>query len=129
MTERVGADRGVDLKPLAQCLESLVEACDAALGTRTTQAAAPQAGDTADQGTGAVRSAIDGEIRTREDAVRMLDRVCGYLERHEPSNPAPLFIRRAQRLMTKNFLEIVKDLLPDSLSNLEKLAGEAVEKK
>ncbi len=72
---------------------------------------------------------MDGEIRTREDAVRMLDRVCSYLERQEPSNPAPLFIRRAQRLMTKSFLEIVKDLMPDSLSNLEKLAGEAVEKK
>ena len=60
--------------------------------------------------------------------VRMLDLVCGYLERHEPSNPAPLFIRRAQRLMTKNFVDIVRDLLPDSLSNLEKLAGE-LEKK
>ena len=44
------------------------------------------------------------------EAVRALDLVCRYLERHEPSNPAPLFIRRAQRLMTKNFLEIVKDL-------------------
>ena len=70
---------------------------------------------------------IAGEIRSREDAVRALDLVCRYLERHEPSNPAPLFIRRAQRLMTKNFLEIVKDLLPDSLSNLEQLAGETGE--
>jgi type VI secretion system protein ImpA len=42
---------------------------------------------------------------------------------HEPSNPAPLFIRRAQRLMRKDFVEIVKDLIPDSLSNLERLAG------
>jgi type VI secretion system protein ImpA len=54
----------------------------------------------------------------------MLDLVCAYLERHEPSNPAPLFIRRAQRLMQKNFVEIVRDLMPDSLSSLEKLAGE-----
>jgi type VI secretion system protein ImpA len=127
VAERVGADRGIDLKPLAQCIESLVEACDAALGTRATQAGAPQAEGTA-RAPGAERAVIDGEIHTREDAVRVLDLVCGYLERHEPSNPAPLFIRRAQRLMTKNFIEIVKDLMPDSLSNLEKLAGEAVEK-
>jgi type VI secretion system protein ImpA len=124
VAERVGADRGVDLKPLAQCIECLVEACDAALGTETGQAAASQKGDTADQAAGAARAAMDGEIRTREDAVRVLDLVCSYLERHEPSNPAPLFIRRAQRLITKNFIEIVKDLMPDSLSNLEKLAGE-----
>ena len=46
-----------------------------------------------------------------------------------PATRRRYFIRRAQRLMTKNFVEIVKDLIPDSLSNLEKLAGEAVEKK
>jgi type VI secretion system protein ImpA len=128
VAERVGADRGIDLKPLAQCVESLVEGCDAALGTETAQAGAPQV-ESAAQAPGATHPVIDGQIRTREDAVRVLDLVCSYLERHEPSNPAPLFIRRAQRLMTKNFIEIVKDLMPDSLSNLEKLAGEAVEKK
>jgi type VI secretion system protein ImpA len=129
IAERVGADRGIDLKPLAQSIESLVEACDAALGAAAGQSAAPQADNAADQPVGAPQVAVDGEIRTKEDAVRMLDRVCVYLEQHEPSNPAPLFIRRAQRLMTKNFMEIVKDLMPDSLSNLEKLAGEAIEKK
>jgi type VI secretion system protein ImpA len=67
---------------------------------------------------------VAGEIRSRDDAVRMLELVCNYLERHEPSNPAPLFIRRAQRLIKKSFMEIVRDLMPDSLSQLEKLAGD-----
>lgn len=132
VAERVGADRGIDLKPLAQCIESVVEACDAALGTRPVQTDSARAVDSASHAASATPSttpSTDGEIRTRQDAVRMLDRVCSYLEFHEPSNPAPLFIRRAQRLMTKNFVEIVKDLMPDSLSNLEKLAGEAVEQK
>jgi type VI secretion system protein ImpA len=123
VAERVGADRGIDLKPLAQCLECLIEACDAALGTQTPQVVAPAAPRRAQGG-----AAAPAVVRTREDAVRMLDRVCSYLERYEPSNPAPLFIRRAQRLMTKNFLEIVKDLMPDSLSSLEKLAGEVADK-
>ncbi|PYN25436.1 MAG: hypothetical protein DMD99_08315 [Candidatus Rokuibacteriota bacterium] len=56
--------------------------------------------------------------------MQMLELVCRYMERHEPSNPAPLFIRRAQRLIQMNFVEIVKDLMPDSLGQLEKLAGE-----
>jgi type VI secretion system protein ImpA len=127
VAERVGADRGIDLKPLAQSLECVTEACDAALGTQIPQVAA--SATDGEQTAEPAHPATDGEIRTREDAVRMLDRVCSYLERNEPSNPAPLFIRRAQRLMTKSFLEIVKDLMPDSLSNLEKLAGEAIEKK
>ena len=100
MVDRVGADRGVDLKPLVQSLESLLEACDAALGVRARR---PRASVGRRRSVGGRRRApsIDGEIGTREDAVRMLDLVCSYLERHEPSNPAPLFIRRAQRLMTE----------------------------
>jgi type VI secretion system protein ImpA len=65
-----------------------------------------------------------GELRTRADAVQLLEMVCRFMEQHEPSNPAPLLIRRAQRLVQMNFLEIVKDLMPDSLSAIEKLAGE-----
>src|SRR5262249_45357068 len=128
IAERVGADRSIDLKPLAQCIDGLLEACDVALGTRaTSNVGAAEGGAT--QATGAMQPRVDGAINSREDAVRVLDLVCSYLERNEPSNPAPLFIRRAQRLMTKNFIEIVKDLIPDSLSNLEKLAGETVDKK
>jgi type VI secretion system protein ImpA len=126
MVERVGGDGAVDLKPLVQCLESLLEACDGALGV---PAVAGRDTLASEAGAGVGRHGIPGEIATREDAVHALDLVCSYLERHEPSNPAPLFIRRAQRLMTKNFVEIVKDLLPDSLSNLERLAGSELEKK
>lgn len=53
----------------------------------------------------------------------MLEKVCDYLERNEPTNPAPLLIRRAKRLMTKNFVEILKDLAPDSVAQVEKIAG------
>src|SRR5499433_337414 len=121
--DRVGAERAIELKPLAQSLENLLEVCDTALGApdgtgREAEGQAP----------GAIRIGVSGEISSREEAAHVLDLVCAYLERHEPSNPAPLFIRRAQRLMTKNFVDIVRDLLPDSLSSIEKLAGE-LEKK
>ena len=121
VADRVGASRSIDLKPLAQPLDCLLEVYDAALGTQTA------AGETRAPGE-AAQGLRGGEIRAREDALRMLDLVCSYLERHEPSNPAPLFIRRAQRLIKKNFVEIVRDLMPDSLSQLERLAGE-LEKK
>jgi len=121
--DRVGADRAIELKPLAQSLENLLEVCEAALG-----APSGTARQTEGQATGAIRIGVSGEISSREEAVHVLELVCAYLERHEPSNPAPLFIRRAQRLMTKNFVDIMRDLLPDSLSSIEKLAGE-LEKK
>jgi len=121
--DRVGADRAIELKPLAQSLENLLEVCEAALG-----APSGTARQTEGQATGAIRIGVSREISSREEAVHVLELVCAYLERHEPSNPAPLFIRRAQRLMTKNFVDIMRDLLPDSLSSIEKLAGE-LEKK
>ena len=119
INERVGGSRALDLSPLVQPLGSLLEACDTALSVKNETAKEGQAesGD-------AARPVMTGEIRSRDDAVQMLELVCNYLERHEPSNPAPLFIRRAQRLIKKSFLEIVRDLMPDSLSQLEKLAGD-----
>lgn len=64
-----------------------------------------------------------GVIQSRDDARRALDRVCEYLERHEPSNPASLFVRRAQRMLNLNFLDIMRELSPDSMSHLEMLTG------
>jgi type VI secretion system protein ImpA len=120
VNERVGGARGVDLEPLLQPLACLLEACDTALGTRTAEGDGAQA---AGEG-GARANGGPGELRTRADAVQLLEMVCRFMEQHEPSNPAPLLIRRAQRLVQMNFLEIVKDLMPDSLSTIEKLAGE-----
>jgi type VI secretion system protein ImpA len=64
-----------------------------------------------------------GEIRSREDAVRALDRVCEFFARNEPTNPAPLLIRRAQRLMTMPFLEIIRELAPDAAGQVETITG------
>ena len=62
-------------------------------------------------------------IRSREDAIRELERVCVWLERHEPANPAPLLIRRAQRLLQMGFIDILRDLAPEGMSSIEKIAG------
>jgi type VI secretion system protein ImpA len=123
--DHIDSGQTLDLKPLVQSLDILLEACDKALGTRGTAAADASPGrDVGAAGSAAGALALNGEIASREQALKALELVSQYLERHEPSNPAPLFIRRAQRLMTKNFVEIVKDLMPDSLAQLERLAGE-----
>ena len=64
-----------------------------------------------------------GAIQNRDDVRRTLDRVCEYLERHEPSNPASLFVRRAQRMLGMPFLELMRELSPDSVTHLETLTG------
>jgi len=64
-----------------------------------------------------------GEIRSREDVVRVLDRLSEYFRKNEPSSPVPLLLQRAKRLVSKDFMEILRDLTPDGVSQAEKLGG------
>ena len=64
-----------------------------------------------------------GRINTRQDAIKALDAVCDFYESNEPSSPLPLLIRRAQRLASKSFLDILRDLAPDAVSQAELLGG------
>ncbi|MCC8392525.1 type VI secretion system protein TssA [Paraburkholderia sp. MMS20-SJTR3] len=62
-------------------------------------------------------------LATRADAIAMLDAVCAFLERTEPTNPAPLLIRRARALMEMDFIAIMQDLAPDSLAQIQQILG------
>ncbi|SMC25006.1 type VI secretion system protein ImpA [Andreprevotia lacus DSM 23236] len=64
-----------------------------------------------------------GVIRSRADVDRQLEAICSYLERAEPSNPAPLLLRRAQRILSMDFIDIIRELTPDSVGHIEMLAG------
>jgi len=74
-------------------------------------------------GGAAAAAAVPGEIRTREDAIRTLDRVCEYFTKNEPSSPVPLLLERAKRLIAKDFMEILRDLTPDGVSQAETIGG------
>jgi type VI secretion system protein ImpA len=102
-------------------LNAVSKLAEQAAGSTMVDETGEASGGSVDGGGG--RAAAPGELRTREDAIRALERVCDFLERTEPTNPAPLFIRRAQRLMGMNFVDIVRELVPDSMSQLENLAG------
>lgn len=62
-------------------------------------------------------------IKNRADVDLALEKICIYFETLEPSHPAPLFIRRVQRQMNMNFYDIMKDISPESIANLEVLIG------
>lgn len=66
---------------------------------------------------------LSGEIRSSEDVVSALEKICQYYERHEPSSPVPLLLRRAQRLVSKSFLEIIRDLSPEAKKQIENIGG------
>jgi len=76
---------------------------------------------------GAPAHTVGGRLATRDDARRLILEVADYLERSEPGHPAPLFLRRAERLLgAASFFDIVKDMAPDSISEIERITGQKV---
>ena len=64
-------------------------------------------------------------LGTRDDARRQIVQIAEFLERIEPSHPAPLFLRRAARLLAANsFYDIVEDMLEGSVADVERLTGQ-----
>lgn len=123
LSGKVGADRATDMRPLAALLSPLTQLCDRVLGSGSAAVEAGEEGGATGGQAGAAALQVTGEVRSREDALRLLDKVCDYLERNEPANPAPLLIKRAKRLMNMNFLDILEDMAPDSVSNVQMIAG------
>lgn len=125
LSDKVGSDRAIDLRPLINSLHGLVQLCDRVVGVPGDVAAAEEGSEAGAAGGAAAGGALQvtGDIRSRDDALRLLDKVCDYLERHEPSNPAPLLIKRAKRLMTMSFVDILRDMAPESIPNVESIAG------
>ena len=118
--EKVGSETAPDLDALEETLVAIAHACSEIL----PEAAVDEDDDKAASLPGdAPAKPVSGDIRSREDARRILDRVCEFIERTEPTSPAPLFIRRAQQLMGKSFVEVIEDLVPDSLGQIQKMAG------
>jgi type VI secretion system protein ImpA len=66
---------------------------------------------------------VSGEIRSPQEALLAIEKVCQYFDRHEPSSPVPLLLRRAQRLVSKNFIEVIEDVCPDALGQIQMLGG------
>jgi type VI secretion system protein ImpA len=127
--DQVGAGRAASFSKLADLLRQANKVLVARLEARGVGGGATADGAAADA-TGAVTGdgrpsgkPISGEISSREDVVRMLDKICAYYQRCEPSSPIPIFLERCKRLVTANFLDIIRDLAPDGLGQVELLRG------
>lgn len=74
-------------------------------------------------GVAASGSVAVGAIKSRQDAIRALDAVAAFFRQTEPSSPVPLFIDRAKRLVSKDFLEVLADIAPEALGTAKAAGG------
>jgi type VI secretion system protein ImpA len=122
VSERVGSAQTVNLSELVK----LLKAARQVVSERLSRRGAPAAAAPAAEGVSAPRPApaiAPGSVASREDVIRTLDLLCDYFNRNEPSSPVPLLLQRAKRLVSKNFFEIVKDLAPEAVAQVELIRG------
>ena len=70
-------------------------------------------------------ASLSGSINNHTDVIKAIDKICEFYSSQEPSSPVPLLLRRAQRLVSKSFIEIMNDMAPDGVHQVEVISGES----
>lgn len=120
MGTRAGPEFLPMLEPLATVLARMERLLRAQVAVRSVDASVSGAGAEAPvvSSSGAV-----GVITSRQEALRALDAVADYFRHHEPSSPVPIFVERAKRLVSKSFLEVLADVVPEALPQARLIGG------
>jgi type VI secretion system protein ImpA len=136
--DRTGYGTGPDFQPLTKLLNELIRDIDRYVVFPTTSQDAPPAQvsepmaamtPVPPQAAPQIHAGGSGEaarfapVRSRGEVILLLDLVCEYYERYEPSSPLPMLLQRARGLVDKNFLEILRDLAPDGLTQAQTIVG------
>ncbi len=153
VTEKVGAKRTVNLSSLLDLLNQIHSILMAHLRRRTgdgasnegvnVSATAPDSSPNrlneksktvGEKEHNLVSSTLNTEsnitkITCREDVVYLLDLICDYFKKHEPSSPVPLLLQRAKGLIDKDFIDILQDLTPAGVEQAKLLGGVSTDKK
>lgn len=120
--DRVGT-AGPDLKNLLSDIYELKKFLEPQLARRLPEEGVSGEGAASEDGTGGAARASTGAIAGPQDVMRRLDELCDYYTRNEPSSPVPLLLRRAQRLVGMDFMDLLKDLAPGGISELRVVSG------
>lgn len=136
-TDRLGVAYGPDLESLTKDLKNISKLLkgwldqfpepelDSEFETDETGSmiAVPSSGS--DRGPARVQLASTAAfgIECREDAIEGLDKIIRWFERFEPSSPLPMLLRRAKRLSTMSFLEILRDISPEGVGQALLIGG------
>jgi type VI secretion system protein ImpA len=120
-------NRGPDFGALLDYFNKAHHALHQRLEARKPLEAPPEAGG---EGTSAGGTAapppprgLTGDILTREDVVKALDKICEYYVRHEPASPVPVLAQRCKKLVSMSFFDILNELAPDGVKQAQLVMG------
>lgn len=125
--------RGPDLTPILQVVSQIQSALSPYLevagpGEGIGDGAGDGTGETGGEsgsspGAGPARPGRLGEIGSRDDVIKAIDRICAYYAKHEVASPVPLLLNRCKRLVHMSFLDLLREMAPDAVSHVETIIG------
>jgi type VI secretion system protein ImpA len=129
--EKLTDASGPQLAPLLAELKYVLKVYGEFLSDRGVDAedgALEEGGEDAEQtmteeSTAVVVKTNPGEVNSREDVIKQIDKICTYYVKNEPSSPVPLILNRAKKLVSMDFMDIMKDMSPESVKAIMSLAG------
>nr|WP_178112821.1 type VI secretion system protein TssA [Pseudomonas sp. WS 5412] len=127
VSEQVGSAQGVDLGALKhllkQALQIFSQFAAQSGDSREPEVVSDDSHASVEHATAPAAPRNTGEIASRDEVLRDLDRILAYYTRHEPSSPLPVLLNRAKNLVHADFATIVRNLIPDGMSQFENLRG------
>lgn len=118
LTERAEGDTGTDFKPTYEAIEGIRRALAPYAGITpepVAEAALPDAGGGAvDVGSGG--PSLSGRVNSRDDVIKAIDAIAEYYQKREPGSPVPVALRRVRAWVPMDFMQVLKDIAPNSVS-------------
>jgi len=125
LVEKVDAVNAPDLSALTNLLQGINLLVAEKFEQRHLQEPGPEDlnADSTSSDTVAKKAIKQAGIHNRNDVVRAIDEICKYFNRYEPSSPVPFLLLRAKKLLSMNFMEIMRDMTPDAVNQAENICG------
>ena len=127
LVRHVGSSQALNLDVLTRQLRRMADLLTSHAPEAPADSAPDGASAAADGADAPARSgapaAISGDISSRADVLRMLDKILAYYQRHEPSSPVPMLLERAKRLAPMSFFDIMEELAPDGMGQIKVIRG------
>jgi type VI secretion system protein ImpA len=134
VTEKVGVGNAVSLSKVREMLKHAVTTLEKYYGARAVDEEAEEGADDAGGAVGSDgqpatdgargrQQRLSGEITSREDVLRAIDKICKYYERYEPGSPVPILLGRCRKLASMSFVDIIRNMAPDAMAQVQLLRG------
>lgn len=121
LTEQAAAvgDTGTNFTPTYDAIELIRNALAPHAGLEVAvEVSATIDGANETAATGQPRSGTPGRVDSRDEVVRAIDAIAEYYQRREPSSPVPVALRRVRGWVAMDFMAILRDIAPNSLTDV-----------